>query len=402
MTLQVGSRFASYAEFEKTLRQYENKVFANYSVETSATLKRPNGYTTEEIERFKYKRIYLKCKFSGQHAQSINSVRNTTTYKQGCKSKIAVTFKKAENVLVVISLDEEHNHVQNSVLYKALPKQRSELIQNANELLVRVTKTKPNYILLQKEISSGSEKTGVVKRKDLYNFNAKNNAIVGDDDWEKLCHELQRVDSATVKIFHDRENQLEGLYFQDEKMKRFFDSYPEVLMFDATYSLNDRRMPLVILLIIDGNGESQIAGFFLVKSESIASLSQMFDHFKIENPKWDKIEVVITDKAMTNLNVVASRFPQAEHQLCIFHSKQIFLREITTKKRNINENQRSECLNIINKMIFASCQEEYDQQYERLRNTRCQGILFFFKLIFFREIWKIFNIKNPNICVVLY
>ena len=43
-----------------------------------------------------------------------------------------------------------------------------------------------------------------------------------------------------------------------------FQAYPEVLMVDATYKLNDLRLPLFVLLVIDGNGESEVCGLFLV------------------------------------------------------------------------------------------------------------------------------------------
>lgn len=219
-----------------------------------------------------------------------------------------------------------------------------------------------------------------MKRKDLYNFNAKNKPFTGSNDLEKLVHELESVGVAAVKIVHNSANELEGVYFQDERMQKYFDTYPEILMFDGTYSLNDRRMPLLILMVVDGNGESQIAGFFIVKSENLSILTTMFQQFKVENTKWDKIEVIITDKAMTNLKVVENLFPQAAHQLCIFHTKQIFLREITTRKRKITEQQRADCLAILNKMIFAKSQTEYDAQYVNLRNAQCPGM--FLKIVF--------------------
>ena len=41
-------------------------------------------------------------------------------------------------------------------------------------------------------------------------------------------------------------------------------SYPEVLFIDATYKLNDLRMPLYVLMAIDGNGESEIVCLWIV------------------------------------------------------------------------------------------------------------------------------------------
>lgn len=377
MGLRVGQEFASYAAFEIALRKYENESFANFAVSSSVPLKRTNQITNLEVENFKYQRIYLVCKLSGTHTnRSENIVRNASTYKQGCESLITVVLKKSANrrFLQVTKLNGEHNHMRNEALYQSMPKQRREVVQNASELLARALKTRPNYQLLQREISLGGPKKGSCKRKDLYNANAKNKSFTGSNDLEKLVNDLLKVNGAVVKIVRNTENELEGVFFQDEHMKQYFDAYPEILMFDGTYSLNDRRMPLIILLIVDGNGESQIAGLFLVRSENLAILSTMFREFKNENEKWDKIEVVITDKAITNLQVVEEHFPQAVHQLCIFHTKQIFLREITTQKRKITHQQRADCLAILNGMVFAKSQADYDAQYVKLQNTRCPGM----------------------------
>ena len=38
-------------------------------------------------------------------------------------------------------------------------------------------------------------------------------------------------------------------------MKLNFASYPEVLMIDATYKLNDLQMPLYLMMTVDANGQ---------------------------------------------------------------------------------------------------------------------------------------------------
>ncbi len=68
---------------------------------------------------------------------------------------------------------------------------------------------------------------------------------------------------STVEVFTDEENQFTGLFFQDKHMKAAYAAYPEVLFLDATYKLNNLRMPLYIFLIVDGNGQSEIIGIFI-------------------------------------------------------------------------------------------------------------------------------------------
>ena len=49
-----------------------------------------------------------------------------------------------------------------------------------------------------------------------------------------------------------------GLFFQDGLMKSTFAAFPELLLVDATYKLNDLRMPLYLMMCVDGNGNNEI------------------------------------------------------------------------------------------------------------------------------------------------
>ena len=60
---------------------------------------------------------------------------------------------------------------------------------------------------------------------------------------------------------------VQGICYQDSSMKMSFESYPELLMVDATYKLNNLHMPVFIQLVIDGNGESDVVSVFLVSTE---------------------------------------------------------------------------------------------------------------------------------------
>lgn len=216
---------------------------------------------------------------------------------------------------------------------------------------------------------------------DLYNYRAKQNKTqnvgpFGENDLTQMINEMCSIQGATVKVYHNDAQELEAVYFQDERMKTYFDRFPDFLFFDGTYCLNDRRMPVIILLVIDGNGESQIVGFFIVKSENANTLNFLFEGFKAENPKHTDVDVILTDKAFANKTVIEAQFPQAVHHLCIFHVAQIFVREITTKKRGVNTQQKDECLAIMTRMIYAESQNGFDTLYDELLNTNCQGKCF--------------------------
>lgn len=271
-------------------------------------------------------------------------------------------------------MNTEHDHQRSETLFKTLPKQRRRTIKEAEPYLKHVLSVKPNLQLVQTDEAASTG--GVVKRQDLTNY--KNRKLLGsgpldEDDLTKMVNAMKKVVGATIKVFHNNDGELEVVYFQDSYMKKWFSAFPELLMFDGTFSLNDRRMPLILLLIVDGNGESKIVGVFLAKSENVMAFDFLFEHFKAANSDHDKIEVILTDKGATNLNVVANHFPGVAHHLCVFHVSQIFEREITTQKRNITQEEREKCLYILNEMIYARSEQRYNELYEMLENTECEG-----------------------------
>ena len=70
-------------------------------------------------------------------------------------------------------------------------------------------------------------------------------------------------------MFFANENRtFSGLFFQDSLMKSNFACYPEVILVDATYKLNELRMPVYLMLVIDGNGQSEIVMLFITALET--------------------------------------------------------------------------------------------------------------------------------------
>ena len=68
---------------------------------------------------------------------------------------------------------------------------------------------------------------------------------------------------------------MDGIFYQNREMKCMFDKFPELLFIDATYKLNNLRMPLYVYLVEDGNGESEIIALFMVTSENADSIKKM-------------------------------------------------------------------------------------------------------------------------------
>lgn len=95
-----------------------------------------------------------------------------------------------------------------------------------------------------------------------------------------------------VEIIVTEDNVVNGIFFQDEEMRHMYDRFPEMLLnfVDATYKLNDLRMPLYLFLVEDGNGESEIVAVWMVVTEDATSIRQMAEIFKKHNRRWSDMQ----------------------------------------------------------------------------------------------------------------
>ena len=95
-------------------------------------------------------------------------------------------------------------------------------------------------------------------------------------------------------MYTNDEKEITGLFFHDNIMKVTYAACPELIMVDATYKLNELRMPLYLILIVDGNGQSEIVGLYLTSLETRKAISEMVGLFKIHNLAWKSTIVILT------------------------------------------------------------------------------------------------------------
>ena len=79
--------------------------------------------------------------------------------------------------------------------------------------------------------------------------------------------------------------------FQDSIMKSVFDSYPEVILVDATYKLNNLRMPLYLMMCIDANGQGEIVLMFLTTMETEEAITKMAKHLSAQIPNGNVLKL---------------------------------------------------------------------------------------------------------------
>ena len=167
-----------------------------------------------------------------------------------------------------------------------------------------------------------------------------------------------------VEILCDEDKNLVGIVFQDGIMKSTFAAFPEILLIDATYKLTDLRMPVYLMMVVDGNGQSEIVCVFVTVLETEESMNKMVEVFKLHNPAWVSSRVLISDKDYNERAVFTKEFPGICLQLCLFHVLRSFRREITCDKMGIRAGERDHALEILSKLAYARSESDYNQHYE--------------------------------------
>ena len=172
----------------------------------------------------------------------------------------------------------------------------------------------------------------------------------------------------------NEKNVFTGLHWKDKLMKYYYESYPEVLMVDATYKLNQLRMPLYLMLIVDGLGQSEIVSVFLTSTKTKVATSYMVASFKAANPSLSKTGVIITDKDFTERAVFAEEFPDASLHICLFHALRSMRREVTCEKLGLRPGERDYVLELLAKLVYAVSEEEYEKHYNTLMENSSHSV----------------------------
>jgi zinc finger SWIM domain-containing protein 3 len=186
-----------------------------------------------------------------------------------------------------------------------------------------------------------------------------------------LLLEIQKEREKDPGLFVDvglkPNNEMEYLLFQTSSMRSTLHKFPEHMILDATYCVNDISYPLVTFMCVDGNNESRVAGFALVPSESMAVYEKILTVFKNANPDLP-IETFMIDKCMAEMGAIERIFPAAKIELCLYHVLDAFKKKLGTFRLKTEE---AEPIQEILTYMALGCksEEDYAEQLQELGNV---------------------------------
>lgn len=88
-------------------------------------------------------------------------------------------------------------------------------------------------------------------------------------------------------------------------------------------------MSMYLLLVVNGNGESEVVGSFLVSDETRDTISTMVHAFKQCDASCENVIAIMLDKDFVEWSVKRDKFLRASLITCLSHALWTFSREVT-------------------------------------------------------------------------
>ena len=94
--------------------------------------------------------------------------------------------------------------------------------------------------------------------KDISDIKYRARLWLNRMDLHSIVEFLQKVGYSSMDTMVDKEDNFKILLYRDAHMRNMYTKFSEVILVDATCKLLDLRMPVYLLLVVDGNGLSKI------------------------------------------------------------------------------------------------------------------------------------------------
>ena len=375
----IGKQFESIAASNKVKQSFEDCNFIELWKKVARTLAAAKKRTPKRVEsinpEFEYYSLLFACKFAGKPRKKANRQKETKSFRQSCPFQICLRASADGNALEATRMNLSHNHEVSKELYQSLPRQRSLLLELLEEVRSAI-KLKTNNKPLRQKIEQETGK--MVTLKDFSNIKCKSKLSLHTNDIESIVEFLQKQGTSTVDVMVDNENNFKALFYDNLYMENMFDKFPEMILADATYKLLDLRLPAYLLLVIDGNGFSEIAVLFLVEEESKEVISSVVNKFKERNEAWFKTKVIMSDKDFIEREIFSACFPEAGLLICLYHALLSFRREIKCQKMGITSAECNRALEIIQPITYSKSEALYNENVKLLQDTKLDTSIDYF------------------------
>ncbi|OXU27959.1 hypothetical protein TSAR_009990 [Trichomalopsis sarcophagae] len=181
-------------------------------------------------------------------------------------------------------------------------------------------------------------------------------------------------------------------------MLKSLEAFPEILFIDGTYKLLQLNFTVVVILVDDANGCSEVVAMGIFVTEDNDTHDWFLNTFYKQNPEaCKKVKCIMSDKDTKERGVLSKLFSGVPLHICKFHSIQIFKREFP--KKHSNNETFKECLEILQKLVYSSSEARYMQLYNKLRELASSTFIQYFDKEWhnIRKEWTDYGMVDENL-----
>ncbi|XP_064293052.1 uncharacterized protein LOC135310045 [Plodia interpunctella] len=397
--MKIGDEYSSYEDLENALDVYKKSVCNEYWIRDARTIvnqrKKYPDTVAKANESLKYYHVRYACIKGGRIFKSRNkkSNRKCKSVKQNCEATIFLRLSPSQKTLKVISLNEEHNHETSESDFKRLAQQRLKLPKNVKQQVKKRLRSgvKKKVVLEQIKQQTGCKMT----LKDLDNLSRREKKnIAYNIDLLKNTYKC-----TNIEVWEDENSCIKGLFFQDERMSKYFEAFPEILYVDRTYC-SDMDVATYILMVENANGLSEVVAVCLLVDETDETLDLFIENFKKDNTTSQNVLVVLSDKDMTERRVFGKHFPNAHLIISLYNVLQIFNMEISVEKMKVTTSEVQQAKLFLCKLTNAKSEHEYDTICEEMFDNVPEIIKDYFETHWapIVDLWAKYSICK-NVCL---
>ncbi|KAJ8966430.1 hypothetical protein NQ314_003528 [Rhamnusium bicolor] len=341
--LETGKNFSSYTDVKNFIHQYENNTYTKFWKRDAKLIS--SNYTKRPIKiELQYSYLKYSCIYGGQPFRPKGKkIRDTKTFKKEdlCPAFISFFSDIKGNSLQIRKFNDKHNHERTKESFSFLPQQR-QLSNDAKETAKYLLSLRADRKLVRQNLTQITGKNVILK--DL--FNLQRTTVKGNS--LKKCIDFINEKNADATILKDDNDNFKGLFVQTPAMK-------------------------------DGSCQSEIVAICLLVTEDKENFEWFLNTFKSKNSSWINTKCIMTDKDLSERDVIRRLFPDANLIICIFHVMKIFCREITCEKMGITSIKRKKCLEILQQLVYSRTDKEFKNLCNILKDTGYTKVYAYFE-----------------------
>ncbi|XP_065560496.1 uncharacterized protein LOC136027308 isoform X2 [Artemia franciscana] len=359
----VGDKFDSYEAFYDRLQIYKTQNNVEFVKRDARTIESAMKRITSRTFRkeLQFYEVNMRCVYGGRVVSRAKTNRQSRdSLKMGCPAFMSLRATSDGCFLEIRSLKLDHNHpldpipIKQHLTTKRMPKKLREKAQ-----LMLATNVDKNAIgeMIAKEFGEVDAKRVVNNLQALISKSEKQTVL------NRIFLRLRKQNDGVIDYFPEK-YELKGILFQDQEMRNFLYSFPEIVTV-VEVGRTKERASCYIFIAEDSNGLCEMVAFGVLVSDKDPNFSNLLELFRVRNADLaDRMKIIVCDKDENVVDQVKPLFP---HAIC-FLTKQCVsknLRKYSTTAR-LTEQQTQAVMSWVDSVFSVTEDAEYSSLYSKL------------------------------------